>query len=286
MSWGGQIDNWTGPTVGAIEAWIRSAGFARAEILGANENANTVCIAAHRLWVEDDQAKECKRPPIQLLGVTSHISGGRTFQSQKEHYLSLWFQWDNAELSLTHVFPCVHGCGIAPVSCSAKGDGSAVVTFRLPPGLAAGAHQATLQVWGWSRSEPVTFYLDLTPLDPGTGSSLVLGGIQDGVSWDMDVVKYSSGGWMTLWVEGLSPEADIDNTRVVIAGIPHHPSAISWNDRNNCWQLNLKLRPVVGVGQQSVVVEHRVLTSNLRSLEVRGPRLQVIPAEQVLPPSD
>jgi tRNA (mo5U34)-methyltransferase len=72
----GQLDNWCGPTVGAVESLIRSAGFASAEVLRVTGAIATV--AAHRKWKnlppDEDDA-------VRLIGLNCHAHGGKAFQS-------------------------------------------------------------------------------------------------------------------------------------------------------------------------------------------------------------
>src|ERR1041384_6364559 len=49
----GQADNWCGPSVCAVEALARAAGFARAEVLRVTDAS--ACVAAHRKWREEEQ---------------------------------------------------------------------------------------------------------------------------------------------------------------------------------------------------------------------------------------
>ncbi len=82
---GGQLDNWCGPTVAAVEALARSAGFARTEVLRVTDS--TACVAAHRKW---NLSPAAAQPPTTLHGLTCHVRPGRSFQSSKEEYIELW----------------------------------------------------------------------------------------------------------------------------------------------------------------------------------------------------
>src|SRR5262245_24200348 len=60
---GGQLDNWCGPTVCAVEAMVRAAGFASAEV--RRVTGASACIAAHRRW---RGLPAITQPAIELLG--------------------------------------------------------------------------------------------------------------------------------------------------------------------------------------------------------------------------
>ena len=92
---GGQLDNWCGPTVAAVEALARSAGFARTEVLRVTERA--ACVAAHRRWKRSPPGAQ---RPTTLHGLTCHVRPGRSFQSSKEEYIELWCAATSAESPL------------------------------------------------------------------------------------------------------------------------------------------------------------------------------------------
>jgi hypothetical protein len=140
-------------------------------------------------------------------------------------------------------------------------QGHLLVQVRMPPGVLPGAHEIRLKIGtsGWSR--PERFYVDLPPI---TGT-LRVASVQDGVTWTASVVDWGKGGWLTIWVDGLSPEADCGNTKVFVAGVPHYPQAVVPTG-----QVNVRLRPIVGSGAQELFLEHRGILSDAVSLEVIG----------------
>src|SRR5438552_18764674 len=68
----GQLDNWSGPTVNAVEALVRAAGFGQAEVLGVSREA--VRLAAHRKWRGLPPDED---PAIVLHAVSGHPHQGR-----------------------------------------------------------------------------------------------------------------------------------------------------------------------------------------------------------------
>ena len=97
------LNNWCGPTIGAVEALIQSAGFARARTL--KTFGASVCVSAERRW--PDLPPETK--PLELLGIHSHNKPGRSFRSEKEEHLSLGCRYNGesatpAEVKLDQVF--------------------------------------------------------------------------------------------------------------------------------------------------------------------------------------
>ncbi len=246
----GQLDNWCGPTVEAVQMMARVAGFASAEVLYVGEN--TARVAAWRKWRNLPEDREAA--PM-MRGLTSHWNGGRTFSSAKEEYVSLWSEWEGAVPELGEVWPEVDEFGVAPLAVSV-GEGGLQVSFRLPPGLAAGRHTARFKVGERGWSERVELFVDLVAMV----EELQLVSLQDGVTWALG----ESGGWLTVWVEGLTAEADRGNTVVEIGGIPHVPGAVEVGSG----QVNVELRSMVREGRWMVRVRHRGAVSGEMELVV------------------
>ena len=212
----GQLDNWTGPTVGAVEAWIRAAGFAEAEVLAVSDETGR--FAAHRRWRSLPSAETL---PLELHGVSGHQNAGHSFVSSKEEYLVLWCQWTPAGAPpIEIVFPEIDGLGVAPLSVDRSGNGLQV-QVRLPAGLTSGRHEVRIKVGTSDWSRPREFYVDLPPAGP-----VKLLSAQDGVSWKPNEADWAHGAWLTVWVEGLTLEADVGNTIVHVGDVPHHPETM------------------------------------------------------------
>ncbi len=246
----GQLDNWCGPTVEAVVMMARVAGFASAEVLYVGEN--TARVAAWRKWRDLPEDRE---PALVMRGLTSHWNGGRTFSSAKEEYISLWCEWEGAAPALGEVWPEVDEFGVAPLAVTVE-QGGMQVSFRLPPGLEAGRHTARVKVGGRGWSERAELFVDLRAME----GELRLVSLQDGISW----VEGESGGWLTVWVEGLTAEADRGNTVVEIGGIPHEPVAVE----AGVGQVNVTLRPMVRAGRWRVRVRPRGAVSGEMELMV------------------
>jgi tRNA (mo5U34)-methyltransferase len=253
----GQVDNWSGPTVTAVEALIRAAGFAQADVLRVTDRSARIAAGRHWRDLPPDQGE-----PIEIARLTCHFDRGRSFRSQKEEYITLWCRCSAVTAPpLDVIFPEVDGFGVAPVACGLA-EGGFLVNVRVPPGLCAGRHETRLKIDRSRWSEPSTFYVDL----PQISGPIHLTSVQDGITWHYDEVVWEQGGWMTLWVQGLSAEADPGNTLVELAGIPHYPEEV-YPDSG---QINVHLRPIVHEGTSQVRVLHRGAASNVMNVAVRG----------------
>ncbi|HYP12864.1 MAG TPA: methyltransferase domain-containing protein, partial [Bryobacteraceae bacterium] len=145
----GQLDNWCGPSVTAVEALVRAAGFARARLQRVTER--TAIVAADRKW----GALPVSEPPLELVGLHCHAHGGKYFQSQKEEYFAILCRWSQPEAPpLETVFPEVDQYGVAPLACKLTPAGLAV-SARVPPGLTPGEHTVRLKIGSSGWSDPI-----------------------------------------------------------------------------------------------------------------------------------
>lgn len=180
----------------------------------------------------------------------------------------MWCGWPAQEVpAFEEVFPEIDGVGAPPVWCAQVIEGLHV-TVRTPPGLAAGRHEARIKIGRSRWSESREFFCDLPPVS----DAIEIGSIQDGVTWETGEVDWEKGGWLTLWIKGLSPEADPGNTVVEIGGVPHWPDAVDVSGG----QVNVRLRPVVRTGSHEVVVVHRGVRTRGAMVQVTGdaPRIK------------
>ena len=101
---------------------------------------------------------------------------------------------------------------------------------------------------------------------PDVEVKLTICAIQDGVTWQTGKVDWYEGGWMTIWIDGLSPEADAGNTTVLIEDIPHQPDIVLAEKG----QVNVRLRPLIAPGSRQVIVVHRGSRSCPATVRVVG----------------
>lgn len=253
----GQLDNWWGPSISCVKAWARSAGFAEVELLSTT--SSTACFAARRHWTK---IPEQTAGSLILLAINHHQNRGRTFQSTKEEYIELWAQWEeNETLGLEDLFPEVDGFGVPPLAVTHVAD-TIQVSMRVPFGLSSGKHSIRLRAahFGWSQQK--YFYLNLDDAEHSPG----IVSVQDGVTWVLDCVDWSNGGWMTIWAKDLTAEADCGNVIVLVSDIPHYPQEVDISNG----QINVKLRPIVTPGQHQVWIQHRGKISPLKLVTVVG----------------
>jgi hypothetical protein len=269
---GGQFDNWCGPTVSAVEALVRAAGFARADLLRVA--GDTACVGGRRRWSGEPPADA---PSLELARLHSHSDPGCTFHSSKEEYIKLWCRWERTDVPpFGDVFPEVDGFGAPPLSCAIVNQWL-VVSIRVPPGLKPGRHEGRIRIGGSAWSVAREFYLDLPPI----ASPVELRAVQDSVTWRTGEVDWANGGWLTLWANGLSPEADPGNVMVEVAGIPHVPLVVDAAKG----QINIRLRPLIRAGEHDVRLTHRGAAESLK-LQVKGAAPAIRGLERLDPDSE
>lgn len=198
---GNQLDNWFGPSVAALMAMCRAAGFARVELMHAG--GFTAGVACYRHWEPAPELPVEAAP--ELTAVMNNRTLGVNFASRKEEYLSCWFRVPRGvareELRLE-----VGPYGVPALYVRQEPDGSRLANFRLPPGLDAGWHDVRLRLAGSGFGRSFRIAVDLPP----AVSALVIKGACDGQSWTPNEVR--GGSFVSCWVEGLPDNADRANT--------------------------------------------------------------------------
>jgi tRNA (mo5U34)-methyltransferase len=200
---GNQLDNWFGPSVAAVLAMCRSAGFARVELMHAA--GFTAGVACFRHWEPPPETPTDNAP--DLAAVMNNRTLGLNFATRKEEYLSAWFrsprQPAREDLRLE-----VGPYGVPALHVRPDLDGSWLANFRLPPGLDPGWHDVRLRLstsqFGKSNRIAVDVALQV--------DTLSIHGAADGQSWTPNEVR--NGSFVSLWIKGLPENADRANTIV------------------------------------------------------------------------
>ncbi len=182
---GGQTDNWVGPSLPCLLAMCRTAGFARVELQSVTEYG--VSIACHRQW-EPPAAN--RRDAPRLLRVEHNTKGGTRFDPRCDEYVTAWFMCDEEDLGLNHVKPEVGGYGVRPIFVGQLKDGSWQTNFKLPPGLEAGTPEVSVRVNDGPPSNPkritVNSFPEATPLPESVRAN---GGTNGAPAKPIDVQK-------------------------------------------------------------------------------------------------
>ncbi len=153
---GGMIDNWVGPSLPALMAFCRTAGFARVEL--RTVLPNSACVACYRRWGTETEAS---LPPPQLSAAFHKERKGISFSSERDEYVTVRFQSSEQILGRDDVRPEVGGFGTRPIQVGRRTDGTWQAIFKLPPGLDAGWHPVRIRVKNSRSSNSIAVAIDL-----------------------------------------------------------------------------------------------------------------------------
>ena len=206
---GGQTDNWVGPSLPCLLAFCRTAGFARVELKGLLDWG--ACLACYRKW-QAPSANAGKAP--ELVRAAHNTNDGINFDSHHDESVSVWFTCREDKLGLDDVKPEVSGYGVRPFHLARIGDGSWQSNFKLPPGLTAGWHDVRVRVQDTLPSNGKKIAVDI----PLPESPIRITGACDGKTWTRDQLDKGQGDTLSLWIEGLPENADANNLRVLLDG--------------------------------------------------------------------
>jgi tRNA (mo5U34)-methyltransferase len=204
---GGQTDNWIGPTLPCLLAFCRTAGFARTELRSVLEHGASV--ACYRRW---EEAGAGEKPPV-LREVFHHTNFGINFRADLDDYLVVRFDSEANHLGIADVKPEAGGFGVRPIVVE-RSDDCWQAKFKLPPGLTPGWHDVTVRTGSGGRGNVQPIAVDL----PAMASDLAIGHLFDAKTWKPNELDLSHGNFISLWVAGLPDNADKYNLRVFVNG--------------------------------------------------------------------
>ena len=206
---GGQTDNWVGPSVPCLLAFCRTAGFARVELRNVLEYG--ACVACYRKW--EPPPKHPAKPP-ELIRAAHNTNDGINFDSHHDESVSIWFTCQEKKLTLDDVKPEVSGYGVRPFHLALVDDGSWQSNFKLPPGLTPGWHDVRVRVGDSLPSNGKQIAVDIALPE----SPIRITGVCDGKTWARSELNLNSGETLSLWIEGLPDNADANNLGVSLDG--------------------------------------------------------------------
>lgn len=206
---GGQTDNWVGPSLPCLLAFCRTAGFARVEFLSMLPHS--ACVACYRHW--EPVPSRPSTAPV-LLDIFHHTNFGINFDSHRDEYVTCWFDSHCKEVTLDLVKPEVDGYGVRPIHVSRVADRRWQATFKLPPGLALGWRAVRVRVGDTAPSNCLNLAVDV-PLGSPT---LAITGVADGHSWKPNEIDLTNSNTASIWITGLPENADRNNIRIYLQG--------------------------------------------------------------------
>lgn len=236
---GGQTDNWVGPSLPCLLAFCRTSGFARVELQSVIEHS--ACIACYRKWNPPSPAA-VKGPDI--VGAFHSRDFGINFSSKRDEYVGARFHHSGTKLKLAEVRPEVGGYGVNPIDVHEAGPGQMEVGFKLPPGLEAGMHDVAIRVRESQPGDAARIAVDM----PAQGWLLSLKSVQDGTTWIPNQIDFTKGDTLSIWVTGLPENADRNNIRVSLGDWRLEVTYIESGLAESRSQINLKVPEEIGPG--------------------------------------
>jgi hypothetical protein len=241
---GGQTDNWVAPSLSCLQAFCRTAGFARVELRSVLENS--ACLACYRHW---EQPAPAAAEGPQLIGALHNLNGGINFDSSRDELVSVWFRSEAREFALDDVRPEVAGFGVRPIHVAQLGDGEWHSNFKLPPGLQPGWHEVRLRVGGSRPGSAQRIAVDV----PLVVDKIEIQGVKDGTTWVNNQFDLSRGDVLSVWVSGLPDNVDINNLLVSLNGTRLTVTYIE-AAREGMRQINVQAPKDIPVGRAAISV--------------------------------
>jgi tRNA (mo5U34)-methyltransferase len=257
---GGQTDNWIGPSLPCLLALCRTAGFARVELQSVIQHS--ACVACYRKW--DPPAAGATAAP-ELIDVAHNDNNGINFETRYDEYVSVWFRASGAQLTREDVKPEVGGYGVKPIHLASDQRDCWQANFKLPPGLKPGWHDVRVRVGESLASNARRVAVD-TPLDAGP---IRITGVADGSTWTKNQIDLQQGASLSLWIAGLPETADRNNVRVYLDGRRLDVKYVESRDDNEPRQVNAEIPDDVTRGSASVGVQVGEQRTPPAPLEIR-----------------
>jgi len=239
----GQFDCWFGPSVGALMALCRAAGFARVETLAVDRDH--ALVAGYRTWEPEPEAPACEPP--ELVAAANVNTYGINFSSRRDQYVTCWFRTPVPALTRDQLCLEVGRFGAPAVHLQPE-EGAWRGTFRIPPGCDRGWNSVSLRLAGSRFSAPRRIAIDM----PLAVESIAVKDVADGQTWERGRIR---SGHATCWVGGLPENCDRHNVRAFLGDTPLAVTFIGDPGSDGCRQLNAALPPGAPRGEAPFRVE-------------------------------
>jgi tRNA (mo5U34)-methyltransferase len=202
---GGMTDNWCAPSLSALMALCRVAGFPRVELRGVQDFGAS--LACYRHWERASGANAAPHLHTSLHAV----KGGVNFRTDVDEYVALWFD-SPGTVTVDEVKPEVAGYGMRPISVTLVGEELWQANFKLPPMDHAGWHEVRVRLRDSQPSNAAVIAVDV-PVDAAKAR---LASVCDAATWKAGELDTSKGLFLAFWLEGLPENADLDNVRATL----------------------------------------------------------------------
>src|SRR5665213_881353 len=203
----GQLDNWVGPNAACLMAFCRTAGFARVNF------ESTLGERAHVTGYRDWLAGQGNGPAPEVVCIENSATHDHTFSATADDYLTFYFRSPRADLNCDNVYPRIGPFGSRPIYVASTGEGWQA-SCKLPPGLDAGWHDASLRIEGGAACAALRLGVDLPPdrrlnRQARISPEFRLVKVADGKIFEPARIRVGTDSCITVWVKGLRSFADV-----------------------------------------------------------------------------
>jgi tRNA (mo5U34)-methyltransferase len=261
----GQFDNWCGPNTSCLMAFMRTAGFVNARLLGEHDcRAQAV---GYRKWPVVPRSGA----GAQLICVENTWTRDHNFRSDRDHYVTIWFESPESGLDCDNVFVQVGPYGCRPVGVRNIGGNGWQANCKLVSGLSHGWFDVTVSLKNHSTSNAARIPIDLSRAERRAPQGRILealeiAGVTDGKTYESNRVRLGAESCMSVWAAGLPENATRADVTIRLDGTDLPATYLSAPDERQLRQINGMLPPQLETGSYAIAVNYR--NSESRSVEI------------------
>lgn len=249
----GQFDNWVGPNTSCLLAFCRTAGFARVEFKTVIDNRGHV--VGYRKWPEIARAGT----PPELVCVENTWTRNHDFSSDRDDYLTIWFNSPESNLHCDNVFVQTGPYGCRPVGVRDIGGAGWQTNCKLAPGLARGWHDVTVSIGQSAWSNRLRIPIDMPRSDrrasQGAVSNAVeIAGVTDGKTFEPNRARVGVESCISVWARGLPDGIKKADLSLRLDGTDLPAVYVSDTDERGFKQVNAMLPPGLERGEYLITV--------------------------------
>jgi tRNA (mo5U34)-methyltransferase len=251
----GQFDNWCGPNTACLMAFLRTAGFVNARLLGEHDcRAQAI---GYRKWPEAARPGEAP----SLICVENTWTRDHHFRADRDPYITIWFTSPRSDLHCDNVFVEVGPYACRPVGVRNYAGEGWQANCKLAPGVSRGWFDVRVAVGdaGWSNRARIP--VDLSRQErraPGPVSpNLAIAGATDGKTYESNRVNTGPDSCLSVWASGIPDDATKADISLRLDGADLPATYLSTPDQRGLRQINAMLPPQLEPGEYLVSVAMR-----------------------------
>lgn len=248
----GQFDNWCGPNTSCLMAFLRTAGFVNARLLGEHDcRAQAV---GYRKWPRIERSGAAP----SLLCVENTWTRDHRFRSDRDDYFTAWFTSAQKDLHCDNVFVEVGPYACRPVGVRNYAGEGWQANCKLAPGVFHGWFDVRVAAGGGGWSNRARIPVDLSREERCAGArisaSLGIAGVTDGKTYESNRVKTGADSCLSVWASGIPENAAQAEIAVRLDGADLPATYLSTSDDRGLRQINAMLPPRLTPGEYAVSV--------------------------------